>query len=111
MGVFHNPEPRAFNVSSEAVQPLYRVRFQMKTVWPEYAGDGVNSKDTIDVEIYQHWLERGDGDSKGTNPQTVLSYSEDGTEEEEEHDHDHLTRHEIETVCVKMIRVFAKIRV
>jgi nitrile hydratase len=30
------------------------VRFHQSDVWPDYAGKG---SDTIDVEIYQHWLE------------------------------------------------------
>ena len=34
--------------------PLYRVRFAQRTVWPDYRGsDG----DSIDVEIFEHWLE------------------------------------------------------
>ena len=35
-------------------QPLYRVRFAQSDVWPEYAS---GSKDTLDIEIHQHWLE------------------------------------------------------
>ncbi len=50
--MFKDPEQLAFNVESEAVQPLFRVRFPMAELWPEYKRD---SKDTIDVEIYQHW--------------------------------------------------------
>jgi hypothetical protein len=30
------------------------VRFLQRDVWPRYLG---NSGDTVDVEIYQHWLE------------------------------------------------------
>ena len=35
-------------------QPLYRVRFLQSHVWPEYQG---SFTDTVDIEIYQHWLE------------------------------------------------------
>ena len=34
--------------------PLYRVRFRQADVWPDYGGP---AGDTVDVEIYQHWLE------------------------------------------------------
>ena len=36
-------------------QPLYRVRFRQKDVWPDYAG---SPQDVLEVEIYQHWLEK-----------------------------------------------------
>jgi nitrile hydratase len=53
-GTFANPEELAYNRSGEPRQPLYRVRFAQASVWPDYAGP---SDDTIDVELYQHWLE------------------------------------------------------
>jgi nitrile hydratase len=53
-GSFPNPEELAFGRSGLPVRPLYRVRFAQRQVWPDYAGaDG----DTVDVEIYEHWLE------------------------------------------------------
>lgn len=53
-GAFANPEELAYNRDGLPAQPLYRVRFRQREVWPDYAGpDG----DTIDIEIYQHWLE------------------------------------------------------
>jgi nitrile hydratase len=36
-------------------QPLYRVRFRQKDVWPDYSG---NPADVLEVEIFQHWLEK-----------------------------------------------------
>ncbi len=33
---------------------LYRVRFAQRELWPDYVG---SAADTVDVEIYQHWLE------------------------------------------------------
>ena len=53
-GAFRNPEELAFGRSGEPVQPLYRVRFAQREVWPDYAG---KSDDTLDVELYEHWLE------------------------------------------------------
>jgi nitrile hydratase subunit beta len=53
-GEFRNPEELAYGRSGEPKQVLYRVRFPQKHVWPSYQGpDG----DTIDVELYEHWLE------------------------------------------------------
>jgi nitrile hydratase len=36
-------------------QPLYRVRFLQKDVWPDYRG---SANDVVEVEIFQHWLEK-----------------------------------------------------
>ena len=51
---FPNPEERAYGRSGEPKQVLYRVRFLQRDVWQGYVGAAT---DTIDVEIYQHWLE------------------------------------------------------
>jgi nitrile hydratase len=53
-GAFPNPEELAFNRPGLPAQPLYRVRFRQAELWPDYAGP---AGDTIEVEIYQHWLE------------------------------------------------------
>ena len=53
-GAFPNPEELAYNRSGLPAQPLYRVRFRQRELWPDYKGA---HDDTIDVEIYQHWLE------------------------------------------------------
>jgi nitrile hydratase subunit beta len=53
-GAYPNPEELAYARSGLPAQPLYRVRFLQREVWPDYAG---NALDTVDVEIYQHWLE------------------------------------------------------
>ncbi|MBX6320319.1 MAG: nitrile hydratase subunit beta [Rhodospirillaceae bacterium] len=53
-GRFRNPEELAYGRSGEPVVPLYRVRFAQKEVWPDYAGP---AHDTVDVDIYEHWLE------------------------------------------------------
>ena len=53
-GAFPNPEELAYARSGVPAQPLYRVRFMQAELWPDYAG---GPADSIDVEIYQHWLE------------------------------------------------------
>ena len=53
-GTFPNPEELAYNRSGLPAQPLYRVRFAQGSVWPDYRGA---PDDTVDIEIYQHWLE------------------------------------------------------
>lgn len=53
-GAFGNPEELAFGRAGRPRQPLYRVRFTQNHVWPDYRGP---ITDTVDIEIYQHWLE------------------------------------------------------
>lgn len=53
-GAFANPEELAFNRPGLPAQPLYRVRFRQAELWPDYEGP---ARDTIELEIYQHWLE------------------------------------------------------
>jgi nitrile hydratase len=54
LGVFEDPEERAFGRGGNQARPLYRVRFHQKDVWPDYAG---HPDDTLDIELYEHWLE------------------------------------------------------
>ena len=84
-GSYPNPEYFAYETMESAShqQPLYRVRFNQKAIWDYYDG---GDKDTIDVDIYQHWL-------------MCVSQLTPTTEEKEEqnfhvhrsidHDHDH----------------------
>ena len=44
----------AFGRGDGARQTLYRVRFAQTTLWPDYDGP---AGDTIDIELYEHWLE------------------------------------------------------
>jgi len=53
-GSYANPEELAYARSGLPAQPLYRVRFAQRELWPDYAG---SPGDTVDVELYQHWLE------------------------------------------------------
>ncbi len=53
-GEFRNPESLAYGGDGLPKQPLYRVRFAQRQVWPDYGG---GARDTVDIEIFQHWLE------------------------------------------------------
>lgn len=53
-GEFANPEERAYGRDGLPRRPLYRVRFRQAHVWPDYGGA---PEDTVDVEIFEHWLE------------------------------------------------------
>jgi nitrile hydratase len=53
-GVYRNPEELAYARPGLPKLPLYRVRFLQRDVWPGYRGQAA---DTVDIEIYQHWLE------------------------------------------------------
>ena len=53
-GAFPNPEELSQMRDGEPRQPLYRVRFRQKDVWPDYRGPG---HDVLEVELYEHWLE------------------------------------------------------
>lgn len=58
-GAFANPEELAQMRDGLPARPLYRVRFLQREVWPDYRG---GRDDTLDVEIFQHWLERAEID-------------------------------------------------
>ncbi len=53
LGPFKNPEELAYRQNSTPIK-LLRVRFEMSEVWGE---DAETPTDTIDAEIYEHWLE------------------------------------------------------
>ena len=53
LGRFANPEQLAYGLAAEAL-PLYRVRFRMADLWGDAAE---RPEDTLDAEIYVHWLE------------------------------------------------------
>lgn len=54
LGEFGNPEQLAYGLPAER-QPLYRVRFTMAEIWGARAE---RPDDTLDAEIYGHWLEK-----------------------------------------------------
>ncbi|MDD9725941.1 nitrile hydratase subunit beta [Roseovarius sp. SK2] len=53
LGRFKNPEQLAYGLPA-AEKTLYRVRFSMAELWGDAAE---NPTDTLDAEIYDHWLE------------------------------------------------------
>jgi nitrile hydratase len=61
-GSFPNPEELAYGFDGEPKKILYRVRFPQKHVWPEYRGP---AQDTIEMEIYEHWLLPAAATAKG----------------------------------------------
>ncbi len=54
-GAFPNPEELAQMRDGLPPVTLYRVKFRQNEVWPDYRG---NPSDVLEVEIYQHWLEK-----------------------------------------------------
>jgi len=54
-GPFADPEELAYGRPGLPARPLYRVRFRLAEVWPEYDG---GPDDCVEVEIYEHWLEK-----------------------------------------------------
>ena len=55
LGAFANPEELAFGRDGLPRKRLYRVRFCQADLWPDYRG---GHDDTLDAEIYHHWLTR-----------------------------------------------------
>lgn len=53
VGSYPNPERLAYGGDGLPAVPLYRVRFAQAELWPGYDGD---PRDTIEIEIYHHWL-------------------------------------------------------
>ena len=54
-GAFPNPEELAYGFDGKPDRVLYRVKFNQAQVWPGYAGP---ERDGIELEIYEHWLEK-----------------------------------------------------
>lgn len=55
LGQFADPQELAYRRDGLPKQPLYRVRFALGDLWG--ARDGFAPHDTIDVEVYESWLE------------------------------------------------------
>ena len=56
-GEFRKPEELAYGRYDGERESLYRVRFAQREVWPDYSGP---ADDTLDIEIYERWLERSE---------------------------------------------------
>ena len=52
-GRFPNPEEIALCKKNPKIVTLYRCRFKQMDVWVNYSG---KDSDTIELEIYEHWL-------------------------------------------------------
>lgn len=52
-GEFANPEELGYGFDGLPRKRLYRVRFRQADIWETYEG---SSDDTVDVDIYEHWL-------------------------------------------------------
>jgi hypothetical protein len=107
-GVFSSPEALAFggrDLAAQGSQPLYRVRFRQSDLWP-----GSAPTDTVDVEIYQSWLEHGPEGELPRAPSHVVAPAGGADSDhghghghgEGEDDHDHGTRQETEAAAVAL---------
>ncbi len=56
LGLTGNPEQLAYGHDSERKE-LLRVRFTMADIWGQ---ESERSSDTLDAEIFEHWLEPAD---------------------------------------------------
>ncbi len=54
-GEFKNPETLAIGRDGLPKKRLFEVRFKQKDLWPDYAGP---ESDTLDIDIYEHWLSK-----------------------------------------------------
>jgi nitrile hydratase subunit alpha len=87
-GQFGDPSYLAFGIKAPHVW-LYRVDVSMADLWPEQS----SSKDSVSVEIYEHWLDPSEQDS-GHMFQDVelLNHNHDGRDCVH-HDHQHISHH------------------
>ena len=53
-GEFENPELLAYALKGPK-KALYEIRFRQSDLWPDYEG---SDKDSLDIDIYEHWLEK-----------------------------------------------------
>lgn len=98
-GSYPNPEYFAYDNTDENAshqQPLYRVRFNQKSIWDHYEG---NENDTIDVEIYQHWLMAA-SETEPLIEEHCHELALDHKHDDHEHDHIHEARATVEQTAV-----------
>jgi nitrile hydratase len=55
LGEFKNPERLALGLDGLPKKVLYEVRFTQAEIWPNYNGP---VHDSVDIDIYEHWLEK-----------------------------------------------------
>jgi len=57
-GAYPNPEVLAYGRDGLPELPLYRVRFTQGELWSDHGGRG---DDTVEIEIFEPWLEADEG--------------------------------------------------
>lgn len=82
-----DPSFLAFGLEAPKVR-LYRVRFQMKDVWPEHYDNSMDD-DVIEVEIYEPWLERSSEKSGRDFGGVLFDHTHDGSDCSHNHSHEH----------------------
>ncbi len=60
LGSFRNPEDLAYGLSGRPERPLYKVGFLQADLWESYGGP---ASDRLYADVYEHWLERADGET------------------------------------------------
>ncbi len=78
-----------FNLQELPRQPLYRVTFHQGDVWEGYTG---SAQDTLDVEVYQAWLEPAtkqqlQGQKQGRQHSSSEAHGHDHTHQHGHHGH------------------------
>ena len=53
-GAMPLPENLAYGRTGQAVEPVYRVRFRQRDLWPDYQGP---EGDSVAADLHEHWLE------------------------------------------------------
>ena len=114
-GVFSSPEALAYggrDLAARGSQPLYRVRFRQRDLWQAADDDttAAGSADTVDVEIYQSWLEAGPVDELPevewqNTPSAAPAHGHGhghGHSHGEDADHEHCTRRQTEEAAVAL---------
>jgi nitrile hydratase len=84
-GQFDDPSFLAFGLEAPKVW-LYRIEVSMADLWPEQS----SSKDTVSVEIYEHWLEPSKQNSgHAYEDLELLNHDDDGHDCVHHHSHSH----------------------
>jgi len=53
-GTFRDPTLLAYHKPGLPAEPLYKVRFHQRELWPDYPGP---AEDQLEADIYEGWLE------------------------------------------------------
>ncbi|MFM8548630.1 MAG: SH3-like domain-containing protein [Betaproteobacteria bacterium] len=60
-GAWRNPEQLAYHRPGLPTKRLYRIRFMQSELWDGYPNPG----DTLEADIYEHWLESVEAQAEG----------------------------------------------